>query len=228
MSGLPLGIAHFFAFVQRVFLGKGFSFVTCYQCETRGFTLPFWEGVAPSHVAQRYTSRLLHRFRTCAQKSSSNLLHRCCLVFLWTTARGGRDTPFGCAVHPARVVSMMRLQACQCQPHELLLLVLRISVSSRTTFPLPRNVLLRPCLRCTSSSAHTSTISSDCLLSLSLTQNRSALELHQNTGHILLSSTHARFWYPFSSLCCRFSANLPKTHALMRCRLATSFTFFTT
>ena len=111
--------------------------------------------MAPSHVAQRYTSRLLHRFRTCAQKSSSNLLHRCCLVFMWTTARGGRNTPFGCAVHPARVVSMMRLQACQCHPHELLLLVSSISVSSRTTFPFPRNVLLRPCLRCTNSSAHT-------------------------------------------------------------------------
>ena len=108
------------------------------------------------------------------------------------------DTRFGCAVHPARVVSMMRLQACQCHPHELLLLVLSISVSSRTTF---------------------------LSLGLSLTKNRSALESCQTNKPFHLSRTHAGFWYPVSSLCCRFSANLPKTHALMRCRLATSFTF---
>ena len=46
MSWLPLGIVHFFAFAQRVFLGKGVSFVTCQECETRrGLPLPFWEGV---------------------------------------------------------------------------------------------------------------------------------------------------------------------------------------
>ena len=46
MSWLPLGIVHFLAFVERVFLGKGLSFVTCKHCETRRrFTLPFWEGV---------------------------------------------------------------------------------------------------------------------------------------------------------------------------------------
>ena len=46
VSWLPLRIVHILAFVQRVFLGKGVSFVTCQQCETRrGFTLPFWEGV---------------------------------------------------------------------------------------------------------------------------------------------------------------------------------------
>ena len=46
MSWLPLGIVHFLAFVQRVFLGKGLSFVTCKHCETRRrFPLSFWEGV---------------------------------------------------------------------------------------------------------------------------------------------------------------------------------------
>ena len=46
ISWLPLGIVHFFAFAQRGFLGKGFSFVTCQYCETRrGLPLPFWEGV---------------------------------------------------------------------------------------------------------------------------------------------------------------------------------------
>ena len=45
MSWLPLGLVRFFALVQRVFLGKRVSFVTCQQCETRrGFPLPFWEG----------------------------------------------------------------------------------------------------------------------------------------------------------------------------------------
>ena len=58
---------------------------------------------------------------TCSEffNSSRDSLHPCCLVFLWTRVRGGRNTRFGCAVNPARVVSTARLQACQCHPHEL-------------------------------------------------------------------------------------------------------------
>ena len=58
MSWLPLRFVHFFAFVQRVFLGKGVSFVTCQHCETRpGFTLPFFGGCWLRHTSHSGTRR---------------------------------------------------------------------------------------------------------------------------------------------------------------------------
>ena len=100
---------HFFAFAQRVFLGKGFSFVTCQQCETRrGFPLPFWEGVGS--VTRRTLENVVF-----APPFSEHALRKVSSP----PARGERNTRFGCAVNSARVVSMMRLQACQCHHHEL-------------------------------------------------------------------------------------------------------------
>ena len=70
MSWLPLGIVHSFAFAQRVFLGKGVSFVTCQQCETRrGFPLPFWEG------AGSVTRRTLEN-AACAPQSLEHVLRK--------------------------------------------------------------------------------------------------------------------------------------------------------
>ena len=69
MNWLPLGIVHFFAFVQRVFLGKGVSFVNCQQCETRGFPLPFWEGVGS------VTRRTLEN-AACAPQSLEHVLRK--------------------------------------------------------------------------------------------------------------------------------------------------------
>ena len=90
------------------------------QCETRrGFTLPFWEGAGSvrrrtSENAACAPESLEHVLRKVKQlKRLAPSLLSC---FLWTRARGGRNTNFGCAVHPAREVSMMRLQACQCHP----------------------------------------------------------------------------------------------------------------
>ena len=89
-----------------------------------------------------------------------------------------------------------------------LLLVLSISIFSRTTFPLPRNVLLRPCLRCTSSSARTPFAHLvDNLVRLPpqlifWARERLELELCQTTGYFLLLGTHPGFLYPVSSWCC--------------------------
>ena len=123
-SWLPLGIVHFFAFAQRVFLGKGVSFVTCQQCEIRrGFTLPFWEGAGS---VRRRTSENA----ACAPESLEHVLRKVkqleqpapSLLSCFPVDPGTwwkEHARFGYAVHPAQEVSMMRLQACQCHPHEL-------------------------------------------------------------------------------------------------------------
>ena len=109
MSWLPLGNVHFFAFSPN---GSSWAKASpsSQHCETRrGFPLTFWDGVGS--VTRPTAVRV-----EVALPSSEHALRK----VNSSQERGGRNTRFGCAVNPARVVSMMRLQACQCHPMDCL------------------------------------------------------------------------------------------------------------
>ena len=72
------------------------------------------------HIGKRRVRSTV--FGTRAQKRATARETRSILAVLFSCGPGhvaGGSRRFGCAVIAARVVSMMRLHACQCHPHEL-------------------------------------------------------------------------------------------------------------